>query len=86
MGASVSVSADMRLGKRKQVFPANSTNKLAFINLLSDNIVKAGVQVEHTDSDAYYKMCKLACLSATTKPTAVGFPIDGEPRRHNRSE
>ena len=55
----------------KKAFLAHSSIKQAFINLPSDYLIKAVIQIEHADGDADYTICKLACLSAATKPTAV---------------
>ena len=71
VGASVSVSAEMRLTMSKKAFLANESNKQAFINLLAEYLAMAGVTVEHAEGDADYKICTVACLSAITKPTAV---------------
>jgi len=71
VGASVSVSAEMRLSMSKKAFLANPSNKQAFIYLLAGYLVKAGITVEHAEGDADYKICILACLSSLTKPTAV---------------
>jgi len=71
IGASVSVSAVMRLTMSKKAFLANTSNKQALINLLAEYMVKTDIDVEHAQGDADYKICMLACLSATKKPTAV---------------
>lgn len=71
IGVSVAVSAEMRLTMSKKAFLANTSNKQALINLLAEEMVKADITVEHAEGDADYKMCMLACQSATTKPTAV---------------
>ena len=71
IGATVSVSAEMRLTMSKKAFLANASNKQALINLLAEDLVKEEITVEHAEGDADYKICMLACLSATKKPTAV---------------
>lgn len=55
----------------KEAFLANTSNKQGLIILLADNLVKAGITVEHAEGDADYKICMLACISAIKKPTAV---------------
>jgi len=56
VGASVSVSAEMRLTMSKKAFLGNTSNKQALINLLASEIVKEGIDVEHAVGDADYKM------------------------------
>ena len=55
----------------KKAFLANGSDKQALIQLLAAEMVKEGISVEHAVGDAEYKICKLACLSAAEKPTAV---------------
>lgn len=71
IGASVSVSAEMHLTMSKKAFLANTANKQALINLLAEDMVKAGITVEHAEGDADYQICMLACLSAKNSRTAV---------------
>ncbi|KAK3713858.1 hypothetical protein QZH41_001887 [Actinostola sp. cb2023] len=70
-GASVSVSAEMRLTMSKKAFLGNTSNKQALINLLASDMVKEGIDVEHAVVDADYNICMSAFPSATGKPTAV---------------
>ena len=55
----------------KKAFLLNERNKEALINLLSQEMSKAGISVAHADGDADYKICKMACASAVRQPTAV---------------
>ena len=71
VGASVSVSSEMRLTMNKKAFLSNERNKQALINLLSQKMSKAGISVAHAEGDADYKICKMACASAVRHPTAV---------------
>jgi len=43
----------------------------ALINLLSQEISKAGISVAHAEGDVDYKICKMACASVVRQPTAV---------------
>ena len=61
----------MRLTMNKKAFLENGSDKQALIQLLAAEMVKEGISVEHAVGDADYKICKLACLSAAEKPTAV---------------
>ena len=67
IGASVSVSADMRLTMSKKAFLANPSNKQALINLIAVDMSSAGITVEHSQGDADYMICLLACSSAKDK-------------------
>ena len=71
VGASVSVSSEMRLTMSKKAFLSNERNKQALINLLSQEMSKSGISVEHAEVDADYKICKMACASAVRQLTAV---------------
>jgi hypothetical protein len=71
IGATVSVSAEMHLSMSKKAFLANDKNKQSLIYLLAEYMENASISVEHAQGDADYKICKLACLSALKKPTAV---------------
>ena len=71
VGASVSVSLDMRLTMTKKAFLANGSNKQALIDVLAVEMAKADIIVKHSVGDADFKICMLACSSATSKPTAV---------------
>lgn len=65
VGASVSVSSEMRLTMSKKAFLSNKSNKQALITLLSQEMSKAGISVAHAEGgDADYKICKMACASA----------------------
>ena len=55
----------------KKAFLSNRWSKQALINLLSQEISNAGISVAHTEGDADYKICKMACASAVRQPTAV---------------
>ena len=66
VGASVSVSSEMRLTMSKKAFLSNESNKQALITLLS----QAGISLAHAEGDADYKICKMACVSAVRQPTA----------------
>ena len=70
VGASVSVSSEMRLTMSKKAFLSNESNKQALITLLSQEMSKAGISVAHAEGDADYKICKMACASAVRQPTA----------------
>ena len=56
IGASLSVSADMRL---------------TMSNLIAVDMSSAGITVEHSEEDADYVICLLAFSSAEDKPTVV---------------
>lgn len=71
VGASVSVSSEMRLTMSKKAFLSNERNKQALINLLLQEMSKAGISVAHSEGDADYKICKMASASAVRQPTAV---------------
>ena len=71
IGASLSVSADMRLTMSKQAFLANPSNKQALINLIAVDMSSACINIEHSQGDADYVICLLACSSAKDKPTVV---------------
>ena len=71
VGASVSVSSEMRLTMSKKAFLSNERNKQALINLLSQEMSKAGISVAQAEGDADYKICNMACASAIRQPTAV---------------
>ena len=70
-GASISVSLDMRLTMTRKAFLANGSNKQALIGVLAVVTVKADIIVEHSVGDADFKICMLACSSATNKRNAV---------------
>ena len=72
VGASASVSSEMRLTMSKKAFLSNESNKQALISLLSQEMSKAGISVAHvhTEGDADYKICKMACASAVRRTTA----------------
>ena len=76
IGASVSVSVDMRLTMSKKAFLANPSNKQALINLIAVDMSTAGITVEHSQGDADYMICLLACSSAKDKPTVVADDAD----------
>lgn len=61
----------MRLTMSKKAFLSSKRNKQALINLLSQEMTKAGISVAHADGNADYKICKMACASAVRQPTAV---------------
>ena len=71
VGASVSVTLEMRLTMSKKKFLSSERNKQALINLLSQEMSKAGISVAHPEGDADYKICMMACASAVRQPTAV---------------
>ena len=71
VGTSVSVSSGMRLTMSKKEFLSYERNKQALINLLSQEMSKAGISVAHAEGDADYKICKMARASAFRQPTAV---------------
>ena len=71
VGASVSVSLEMRLTMSKKTFLSNKRNKQALINLLLQEMSKAGISVAQAEGDAGYKICQMACAPAIRKPTAV---------------
>ena len=70
VGASVSISSEMRLTMSKKVFLSNESNKQALITLLSQEMSKAGISVAHAEGDADYKIYKMACASVVRQPTA----------------
>ena len=61
----------MRLTMSKKAFLSDKRNKQALINLLLQEISKAGISVAHAEGDADYEICKMACVSAVRQPTAV---------------
>lgn len=61
----------MCLTMSKKAFLANTSNKQVLINLRNEDKLKSGITAEHSEDDADYKICMLAYISATTKPTAV---------------
>ena len=71
VGASVSVSSEMRLTMSKKTFLSNERNKQTLINLLLQEMSKAGISVAHAEGDADYKIRMMACASAVRQPTAV---------------
>lgn len=71
VGASVAVSDEMRLSMKKKAFLGNGSNKQALINLLAGKMEEQGIRVEHAEGDADYTICRSACVSTATKPTAV---------------
>ena len=71
IGATVEVTRDRDLTMSKKAFLANPSNKQALIDLLSEDMQKAGIMTEHADGDADYKIAVTACISALTQPTAA---------------
>lgn len=71
MGATMSVSSEMRLTMGKKAFLANPSNKQALIDLLAGYRTNEGITFEHAEGEAEYKICTLACQYACIRPTAV---------------
>ena len=71
VGASVSVSAEMRLSMSKKVFLANISNKQALINLFAEVMVKADISVEHAEEGADNRICMVECFAVKKRRTAV---------------
>ena len=55
----------------KKAFLGNASNKQALIYLLADEMVRAGIHVEHPLGDADYKICQTARAHTITSPVAV---------------
>ena len=71
VGATVSVTKEMCLTMSKKAFLGNASNKQALIYLLADEMVRAGIHVEHALGDADYKICQTARAHTITSPVAV---------------
>jgi len=71
VGATVSVTKEMRLTMFKKAFLGNASNKQAHIYLLADEMVRAGIHAEHASGDADYKICQTACAHTITSAAAV---------------
>ena len=69
--AQQSVAKEMRLTMSKKAFLGNASNKQALIYLLADEMVRAGIHVEHASADADYKICQTACVHTIRSPIAV---------------
>ena len=71
VGATVSVTKEMRLTMSMKAFLGNASNKQALIYLLADEMVQAGIHVEHALGDVDYKICQTARAHIITSPVAV---------------
>ena len=77
IGAEVNFNPEMQLTMKKKTFLANTTNKQRFLYFIGNELIKAGVEVQHSTCDADYNIVSTAYTMAKTRSMAVlGDDID----------